>query len=211
MTLPGITHEYGPWSPIRFIPVPFRADDEPPAFFVHTTRICRGHHDWMCAQAQSQTFGPFVLEGKAPEDMWRCPNCSRVQPPSDPAPAFGPVCLYCTDMATVQHLGDGRATTAAVSAVAALHAATTTLRHAKAADASGYLALLEDTGDELRAVLEDAAQAIRQQPERAAQTGYGHLTLIARQVLANAKTYADMFADKDVKDVKAIDNGNGEQ
>lgn len=210
MTLPGITHEYGPWSPMRFIPLVFRPDDEPPAFYVHTTRICRGNHDWQCTQAQSQTFGPLVLEGKESADVWQCPNCCRYQPPSDPPTAHGPVCLFCSDMATVQHLGDGRATTAAVSAVAALHAATTTLQHAKAADSAGYLVLLEDTGDEIRGLLENAAQAIRQQPERAQQTGYGHLTLIARQVLANAKTYADMFADKTNNDVKAIDNGTGE-
>lgn len=197
--LPGITHEFGPWSPMRFIPVPFRVTDgREPAFWVATSRMCRGMHDWKCTESQTQTFGPLVLEGAGAEDVWACPNCLRQQPAADKSPVGRPeVCLYCTDMATVQHLGDGREATAALSAVAALHGATTTLRQVKEADKDGYLALLEETGDCLRSLLEDAAQAVRQDPARARQTGYATLTLIARQVLANARDYAELLPVKE--------------
>lgn len=206
-----VTHQFGPWSPIRFIPVMFRPEGSPPAFYVHTTRICRGQHDFRCAHAQSQTFGPLVLEDVEASAVWTCPKCARTQPPANPGPADGPVCLYCSDTA-VQHFGDSREHAAAVSAVAALHGATTTLRHAKTADADASLMLLDDTQDVFGALLADAAQAIRQDPARAMQSGYGQLTLVARAILANAKEYQDVF-DPDARAaraVKAIDNGNGE-
>jgi hypothetical protein len=198
MTLPGITHEYGPWSPMRFIPVPWRTDEGgEPAFWVTTSRICRGLHDFRCAQAQTQTFGPLVLERKTAADVWTCPNCQRQQPPVDTgATGENPTCLFCTDMATVQHLGDAPVTaTAAVSAVAALHAATGVLRQTQEADPDGYLALLAETGESLRSVMEDAAWAVKQDPRRSEQTVYAALAMIARQVIVNAKFYAALNTD----------------
>lgn len=207
MDLPGITHEYGPWSPARFIPVPFR-DGMAPAFYVATSRICRGIHDWRCTQGQTQTYGPLVLEGADSSALQACDNCGRIQP----APASGeaPVCLFCTDMATVQHLGDGPGAVAAVAAAAALHGAAATIRHAKAADPHGYLALLDETGDSLRSVLEDAAWAIKQDSARAGHTGYGKLVQIARQVLANARSFAEL-EDASVKPARQGETCSGSE
>lgn len=197
MTLPSITHQFGPWSPMRFIPVPFREDPEPPAFWISTTRICRGLHDPLCSQADSQTFGPLLLEGKRTEDLTTCANCMRQQPPVDlAADGQHPICLFCSDAATVHHTGDSRDTVAAVSAVAALYAATTTLRHVKEADPTSVAALLEDTGDVLRGLLEDAAWAVKQDPARVRQTGYTGLVLVARQISANAREYAGLNTEQ---------------
>lgn len=189
MSINGITHEFGPWSPMRYIPIPFR-EGEPPAFWVATSRVCRGAHDWRCTHSETQTFGPLVLEGATAADLTRCDNCHRVQPP--PADDQAPRCLYCTDMATVQRTGDVACSTAALSAVAALQGAIATLRQTKEADSDTYLALLAETGDTLRSVLEDASWAIRQDITRAGQTGYAQLALISRQILANARTLADL-------------------
>lgn len=207
MTTTGITHQFGPWSPMRFIPLTFR-EDAAPAFWVTTTRICRGAHDFRCAQAQTQTFGPLVLEGATTADLWTCPNCHRTQPPVDTgATGQAPLCLFCTDMATVQHTGDQADTTASVSAAAALHGASATLRQAKAADPTGYLALLEDTGDALRSLLDDAAWAVKQEPPRARQSGYRALVMVARQILANAKEYAQLnFQPKEPFPTKDTDD-----
>lgn len=206
MDLPGITHQYGPWSPARFIPVPFRADDEPPAFWLTTARVCRGGHDWRCTQTQTQTFGPLVLQGRTKGDLSRCDNCHRVQPPVDLA-ATGeqPVCLFCSDMATVQHLGDEPDSAAAVSAAAALHAASSTLRQVKEVDPSAFLALLDECGDMLRGLMDDASWAIRQAPERAKYSGYAALVIIARQICANARTLAELSGE--LLPVKENDEG----
>lgn len=193
--LPGITHQFGPWSPVSFVPVPFR-DGAAPAFYMTTVRMCTGVHDWRCITRESQTFGPLVLEGKEAADVVRCDTCGRVQPPVDTA-ASGeqPVCLHCSDMATVQHLGDSRETTAAVSAVAALHGACGVLRQTKETDSTAYTALLDETGDSLRSIMEDTAWSIRRDAKRARYTANRELVLIARQILANARDMATLDTD----------------
>lgn len=191
--LPGITHEYGPWSPMRFMPVPFRTSDEPPAFWITTSRMCRGIHDFLCTQGQTQVFGPLVLDKATEADLWRCANCDRVQPtPCDLSPHETPVCLFCSDMAITQTTAAGLDSTAAIAAAAALSTASATLRRAKDADPDGYLALLDDTGDTLRALLDDAAWAVHQDHRRARHTGYRGLVMIARQITANGQDLASL-------------------
>lgn len=191
--LPHVTHTYGPWSPARFIPIPFHKGTAP-AFWITTNRMCTGIHDWRCTQTETQTFGPLVLEGATEADLYRCLNCARVQPPVHTASTGEePVCLYCTDLATVQHFGDGREATSGLTAVAALHGASATIRAAKDTAADGYLALLDDTADYLAGILDDAAWAIRQQPARARYSGNATLVVLARQIIANARTLHDML------------------
>lgn len=190
MAIDCITHQFGPWSPMRFIPVPtFGGPDTEPAFWITTSRICHGMHDYLCAEAQTQTFGPLVLKGAAPADVWQCPNCNRQQPPTEPAvTGQPPVCLFCSDSATVQHAGDSRDTVAAVSSVAALYTATTTLRQVSAA--AGFVRsvdLLEGTEASLCILLEYAALAIKQDPARAAHTVNRITVQLARQVSGNAQ------------------------
>jgi hypothetical protein len=193
----SITHQFGPWSPMRFLPVPSRPNGEP-AFWVTTARVCRGIHDWRCAETQSQTFGPLVLEGKSTDDLEACANCGRVQPPVHPAAAAvgeQHICLFCSDGSVVQHTADERVTTDGVSAVAALYAGGAMLRQAREADPNGYLALLDETGDLVRALFDDAAWAVKQDPQRGQQTMYRGLAMVARQVLANASFYATMHPE----------------
>lgn len=209
MAIIGIAHEYGPWGPVHFLLLPsFLHSEDAPTFYVTTTRMCKGIHDWRCTASETQTFGPLVLAGKTQEELFRCDNCSRIQPPPDTAVMDQKVqCLFCSDMATVQHTAADVDSAAAVSAVAALSAASGVLRHTKEADPDGYVALLDDTGDELRSVLDDAAWAVRQDPRRAGQTGYGHLTLIARQIVANARGYAELHTENHPVDSPAVPEG----
>jgi hypothetical protein len=176
---------------MRFIPVAFR-EDARPAFWVSTSRICRGIHDWRCTQSQSQTFGPLVLEGSQQHGvppLFACDRCGRVQPPNVAA-GEEDVCLYCSDSSAIQHTGDSRVTQAGVAAVAALYAASATLRVAKQADPDGYIVLLDETGEALRSLFDDSAWAVKQEPARGQQTLYRGLAMVARQILANAKDYA---------------------
>lgn len=209
MAIIGMTHEYGPWSPVRFLLLPSLvrgADPEAPTFYVTTTRMCRGIHDWRCTAVETQTFGPLILAGRTRGDLYRCDNCGRIQPPPDVVTMDQKAqCLFCAD--TVQHAAEDLDSTAAVTAVAALSAASGILRQTKEADPDGYLALLDDTGDELRSVLDDASWAVRQDPRRAAQTGYGHLTLIARQIVANARGYAELHTENHPVDSPAVPEG----
>lgn len=199
--LPGITHQFGPWGPTTFVPVPFH-EGPAPAFYVTTTRMCNGLHDWRCITRESQTFGPLVLEGKTVADLVRCDNCGRTQPPvQNEATGEEPVCLFCSDAGTVQHLGNAGDTAAGVAAVAALHGACGVLRHTKETDSTAYIALLDETGDSLQSVMEDAAWSIRQAPKRAAYTINRELVMMARQILANARDMASIETDPTLPDI----------
>lgn len=191
MHISGVTHQYGTWTPVRFLLAPFREKDAPPAFYITTSRMCSGVHDWRCTTAENQTYGPFTMDGVSAEQVWVCPNCHRHQPPADTMSSGDtdePTCLYCSDMATVHHLGDSRDTTAGLSAVAALHAAAAVLRQVDAE--TGFVRahdLLTDTAGALQDALETAEYAVKQDPARARHSLYGALTLIARQITANAR------------------------
>lgn len=192
MTLPGITHVFGPWSPMRFIPVPtWHEGPLPPAFWITTARICRGNHDPLCSETQSQTFGPLVLQESTAADVWQCPNCLRHQPPADPgALSQAPVCLFCSDASTVQHTGDSRDTAAAVTALAALHAATGTLRQVTDQDGSVRpVDLLEGATEALRQLLDYGALAVKQDPARAQYAGNRVLVQVAHQITGNARRH----------------------
>lgn len=174
-------HVFGPWGPPRFIPLPpLLRRGLPPAVWLTVTRVCRGGHDVLCAEAQTQVFGPLVL----PEEsggLWQCPRCLREQ-----APAEGvQLCLACADTAVAQVPSPARS----VSAVAALQGASGMLRQART-DPAAWPLLLEGTGDLLGALLEAGAQSLRQDPRRAGHSGSAALVLLARQLLANAEKYA---------------------
>lgn len=183
-----ITHTFGPWSPMRFIPYSFRTESEPPAFWITTTRICMGLHDYRCTQAQTQTFGPLALESPAgaPAAIWTCPACKRPTPPVA-GDDQEQVCLHCSEAATVQRSGDSRQDTAATASLAALHAASGMLRSVSPTDEPLAAALLEGTHEDLRSLLEDQAWGVKQDGSRARYTGTRLLTRIARQINANAR------------------------
>jgi hypothetical protein len=197
MAIIGTTHEFGPWGPVRFLLLPeVLQEGDRPAFYVTTSRMCRGIHDWRCTMAETQTFGPLVSRDRTMHELNRCDNCGAIQPPAEPlSTAEEPVCLVCSDNATVQHTAEDPDTMAAVTAAAALYAASGTLRHVQDADPEAYLTLLDETGEPLRALFDDAAWAVKQDPRRAKQTGYRQLALIARQVTANARDYAALHTD----------------
>jgi hypothetical protein len=189
-----ITHSFGPWAPPRFIPVPFR-EEEAPAFWIAVTRTCRGEHDWRCLEAQTLSFGPLVLE--ADTQVWQCPNCRRTQPDTmqDGTPPASRVCLFCSNSATSVHTADGPTAHDARTAAAALEAAGTALRYAHEADPASVVALLEGTGDSLRLFMESTAQALDTEPKRIKQRGFAIMAMIARQVIANSRAYAELATE----------------
>ncbi|WP_371591274.1 hypothetical protein, partial [Streptomyces sp. NBC_00470] len=72
-------HNFGPWTPARFVPVPFLPGA--PAWFITTARICRGIHDERCAHGETQTFGPLTAVGTTAAEVFVCARCHREQPP----------------------------------------------------------------------------------------------------------------------------------
>lgn len=179
-----LIHNYGSWTPVRFVPAAFM--DGPPAYFVTTSRICRGAHDLRCHHSQTVTFGPLVAAGTELHEAYVCPRCRREQPPVQ-GPGEVPLCLSCSDASTVINVGDARDTTAAMSALAALHSASTTLAQFTAIEAESTL--LASTGESLRHLLELMAQDIKEDPARAGYVFNRLMVRLARQILLNAREY----------------------
>lgn len=92
-------------------------------------------------------------------------------------------------MGTPPHHGTTRKS---ASAAAALTTAAELFTLATTAEPDAALVLLTDTGAVLCTVLQAAAQAITEDPERVHDALYGALTLTARQILANARTLASI-------------------
>jgi len=184
-SIASTSHRFGRWSPPRFIPTSIGPASSPPAFYVVTHRVCTGEHDIMCTETQTQLFGPLkAIDG----DPWVCPDCSRIQAPSEDRRA-PQQCLSCTDAITVQHSAAVSAH-AGLSAVAALFGASETLGCAERFDGEHVAALLEGTGDSLRKVLGNASMLVRANPERLRHRGMAELNKVAKRILDNAKKLA---------------------
>lgn len=191
MNIVGISHQYGPWTPMQFVITPDPRPTATPTLFISTSRMCRGLHDWRCTTVETQTYGPFTLEGTTYADLWTCPGCSRRQPVATPT-VPGALCLRCTNGGTSEHTYDSTDASVGLAAGAALNASLTLLRRCADADPDGYLALLEGTGELLEHLITVSADAIKDDSSRARQSLYGAVTLIARQITANARQLASL-------------------
>ena len=168
---------------MRFIHAAFL--EGPAAFYVSTTRICRGRHDERCTHYETQTFGPLqLLEGDS-GDLYACPRCRRVQPPV--AEGQKPICLFCSDASAVIEPGDSRTTTAATAAVAALYSAS---RLAALLEPDMEGELLKASGDTLRMLLELTAMEIKQEPLRHSYAFNKIMLRLARLIMTNARAVA---------------------
>lgn len=195
-------HTFGQWSTMRFTPLAFRDAGQPPAFYLVTSRICRGAHDPQCREVQTLTMGPLALDDPA-QSVWECPDCGRSQPSTETGLGRAEqVCLFCSQNATVVHPATDSARTG-LSSVAALVGAATTLHQLSHAHPAVADRLVEGTGDTLRIIFEQTASMIRADYERAQHAGTRLVTEMARVVLANARTYAsDILEPFPVKDTE---------
>jgi hypothetical protein len=175
--------------------IPFVGKNDRPGLYVSTSRMCTGTHDWRCTASQTETYGPFTMDPDTAAGVWVCPTCHRHYPPAESTTAAEPVCLACSNQGAATHFGNAAETTSSLAAVTALRGATAVLRDCQAADPYSYLAILDETGPALRSVLEAAEDAVDQDPSRSWQSLYGAITLIARQILANAQSYAQLATE----------------